>query len=143
MRFGLSHQWRAVLDDRVHHRPPAHAQFGGHPRNRPGFLAHLTARLSTGPAGEHRLGVDGTRFSVLTCGPGWPATTQRILASTAWRGATEVSTATTEATVQATEGPTEATEPTPATEASHAPAEGELTKATLVEYRWSSCGRTL
>jgi hypothetical protein len=23
---------------------------------------------------------DGTRFSVLPCGPGWPATTQRILA---------------------------------------------------------------
>jgi ParB family chromosome partitioning protein len=44
-----------------------------------------------------------------------------------------MSTATTEATVEATEVPTEATEPTPGTEVTHAPTEGEPTEATLVE----------
>src|SRR5688500_16300986 len=44
-----------------------------------------------------------------------------------------MSTGTTEATVEATEVPTEATEPTPASEATHAPTEGEVTEATLVE----------
>ena len=52
------HQRRAVLDHGVHHRPPAHAQLGGHPRNWSGLLAHLAACLGAGPAGEHGLGVD-------------------------------------------------------------------------------------
>ena len=44
-----------------------------------------------------------------------------------------MSTAMTEATVEATEVPTDATEPTPATEVTHARTEGEVTEATLVE----------
>src|SRR3954452_20864968 len=53
--------------------------------------------------------------------------------STASRGAIEMSTATTDATVEATEAPTEASERTPETTATHAPTEGEVTEATLVE----------
>ena len=44
-----------------------------------------------------------------------------------------MSTATTEATVEATEVPTEATEPAPAAEATQARTEGEMTEATLLE----------
>jgi len=33
---GVVDERRAVFDHRVHHRPPAHAQLGRHPRHRPG-----------------------------------------------------------------------------------------------------------
>lgn len=47
-----------VLDDGVHHRPPAHPELLGHLRHRPGELADLAARLSAGASGEHDLGVE-------------------------------------------------------------------------------------
>ena len=49
---------RAVFDDGVHHRSPAHAQFGRHPRQRPRVLAEVVACLGAGRAGERRLSID-------------------------------------------------------------------------------------
>ena len=57
--IAVSHQRGAVVDRGVHHRPPAHAELGGHSRHRPGQLAHLAAGLAPGPADEHHLGVHG------------------------------------------------------------------------------------
>ena len=55
---GVVDQRGAVLDHRVHHRPPAHAELLGHLGHRSGELADLAARLRPGPAGQHHLGVE-------------------------------------------------------------------------------------
>lgn len=63
---GVIDQRGAVLEDRVHHRPPAHTQLLGHSRQRSRVLTDLTARLRACSAGKHDLRVDV--FRVL--GPG-------------------------------------------------------------------------
>lgn len=63
---GIINQGRAVLDHRVHHRPPAHAHLLRDARHWPGVLADLAARLRARPAGEHDLRVDVIR----ALGPG-------------------------------------------------------------------------
>ena len=55
---GVVDQRRAVLDHRVHHRPPAHPELGRHRRHRSGVGTHLAARLGPRPPCQHGLGVD-------------------------------------------------------------------------------------
>ena len=62
--FGIVDEWRAVLDHRVHDRPPTHPELVGDLRHRPGVLTDLAARLHPRPAGDHRLRVDMLRVFV-------------------------------------------------------------------------------
>jgi hypothetical protein len=55
---GVVDERRAVLDHRVHHRPPAHAELLGHLRDRAGELADLAACLGAGATGHDGLAVD-------------------------------------------------------------------------------------
>ncbi len=48
----------AVLDHRVHDRPPTHPKLAGHRGDRPGLLTDLPARLGARPAGQHRCRVE-------------------------------------------------------------------------------------
>jgi hypothetical protein len=51
-------EWRAVLDHRVHHRRPTHAELGCHLRDRSSMLTDLAARFHPGAAGDDALRVE-------------------------------------------------------------------------------------
>src|SRR5207245_10784981 len=55
---GIINQRRAVLDHRVHHRPPTHPELTGDTSDRSGVLTDLAARLNPCTTRQHGLNVD-------------------------------------------------------------------------------------